>query len=323
MGGAQIAVTNDESALYINPAGLLRLRDPIFTVFDPEVDFSQNFYYPVYSKSPMSSFVDPNGVASSLVQSPNEYYYFKYQLTPTLVSQYLGLGLYLHQMLQAYHSGGDNLSRVYYRDDQALYLGTSIRLFDGHLKLGASAKLISRIEVDRQMSSPGNFDPSAEGVSGLALGYDVGMILVMPWKYHPTLSIVGRDLNITQFNQEFYTRLSTIDKPASQLEDYDVALAWFPNSGNNQRSTWTFEVSQIKKAMVDENKLKYSHFGYEYNLRDILFVRAGINQKYWTFGFEVASERTQFQFATYGEDVGYDSHSEESRRYVLKWSYRF
>ena len=38
MGGASIAVVNDETALLANPAGLGKLRDYIITVADPEVD---------------------------------------------------------------------------------------------------------------------------------------------------------------------------------------------------------------------------------------------------------------------------------------------
>src|SRR4051812_9789976 len=40
MGGASIAVVNDETALLINPAGLGKLRDFYGTLFDPESDGS-------------------------------------------------------------------------------------------------------------------------------------------------------------------------------------------------------------------------------------------------------------------------------------------
>src|SRR5688572_13421343 len=38
MGGAQVAVVNDETALLVNPAGLGKLRDYFITIADPELD---------------------------------------------------------------------------------------------------------------------------------------------------------------------------------------------------------------------------------------------------------------------------------------------
>ena len=40
-------------------------------------------------------------------------------------------------------------------------------------------------------------------------------------------------------------------------------------------------------------------------------------------GFEIASERTQWQFATYGEEIGTNLENKEDRRFVVKWAYRF
>ncbi len=42
MGGAAIAVTNDETALMVNPAALGKLRDSYRTIFDPEIDGGTN-----------------------------------------------------------------------------------------------------------------------------------------------------------------------------------------------------------------------------------------------------------------------------------------
>ena len=43
-GGAGIAVVNDETAMLINPAGLGKLRDYIFTIADPEIEISGIFF---------------------------------------------------------------------------------------------------------------------------------------------------------------------------------------------------------------------------------------------------------------------------------------
>ena len=72
-------------------------------------------------------------------------------------------------------------------------------------------------------------------------------------------------------------------------------------------------------AQNETDPTRRYHAGYEFNLYDIVFLRMGYNQKYWTAGLELSSEKIQFQFATYGEDVP----TGEDRRYVGKLAIRF
>jgi hypothetical protein len=48
-----------------------------------------------------------------------------------------------------------------------------------------------------------------------------------------------------------------------------------------------------------------------------------MNQRYWTAGLELASERFQLQFASYGEDIGPSGAPKEDRRWVGKMAIRF
>ena len=65
------------------------------------------------------------------------------------------------------------------------------------------------------------------------------------------------------------------------------------------------------------------HFGLELNFSDFMFLRAGLNQRYWTAGIEIATEHCQVQFASYGEDVGTAATPQEDRRWVAKVALRF
>src|SRR5437868_6172705 len=64
MGGAQIATTNDETALLINPAGLGKLRDFYGTLFDPEIEYSNNFNS-MNASSPISQPFAIDGIKDS------------------------------------------------------------------------------------------------------------------------------------------------------------------------------------------------------------------------------------------------------------------
>lgn len=323
MGGAQTAVVNDETALYINPANLLRLRDIIGTALDFEMEFSNTFYTPIYQSKAFGSPTDPEGIVSSLDSSRGAEYYFRYTLSPTFVTQYFGLGVIANQIVNAQVNEAGDQADVYVRDDQGAYAGIAARLFSGHVKIGGAVKVLSRIEMDEEITLPGNASINANGKSGSGLGYDAGMVITLPVKYHPTLSVVGRNIGNMKFDQNIYNRMSTVDKPETLMETFDVAFALFPIHGGGQRSVWTYEISDLRGFGLASDKIRHSHFGYEFNYNDVWFLRAGLNQRYWTFGLEFASERTQFQIATYGEDVGQSGSPEESRRFVLKWSLRF
>jgi hypothetical protein len=102
-----------------------------------------------------------------------------------------------------------------------------------------------------------------------------------------------------------------------------VAVAVFPISGNDSRSSFTLEYDKLNEASQAQDKMRYAHVGYEFNYGDIFFLRAGMNQHYWTAGMEISSEHTQFQLASYGEDIGPDGSPQEDRRFVVKFAFRF
>ena len=117
--------------------------------------------------------------------------------------------------------------------------------------------------------------------------------------------------------------LTTTTIPTRLNQDYDVAVAIFPIISNRARSSLTAEMQQITAGSQSVDPARYYHVGYEYNLADILFVRAGMNGHFWTAGFELASEHFQFQATTYGEDIGTGTNIQEDRRYLAKISFRF
>jgi hypothetical protein len=323
MGGAQIAVVNDETALYVNPANLLRLRDTIASVFDAELEFSENIYYPIYETQSFSSPLNPSSVMNSLDKSRGQPFHFRGTIHPTFVTQYFGIGLIQSQTLTAKINPDGTSGDLFYRDDQGLFAGMAVRLFSGHLKIGGSAKVVSRIEMDKSFLLPADTSLDTNATSGSAIGYDAGLVVTFPTIYHPTLSIVGRDLGGTRFDKKIYNRRTTVDRPVTQDSRYDLAVALFPNHGERLRSSLTYEIHDVLSFQSSSDKLRFSHLGYEYNYKDVLFIRAGVNQRHWTLGLELASERTQLQLATYGEDMGSSSDPKTSRRYVLKWGFRF
>jgi hypothetical protein len=324
MGGAQIATVNDETALLVNPAGLGKLRDFYGTIFDPEMEWSNN----VNSMNQTSSITQPfsvEGIKDSLDKTRDTYYHAKAQVFPSLVAKNFGIGLYANYLLDGEMNTAGTAMDIYYRNDMALALGYNFRFFDGRIKLGFNAKLINRIEVDNPTVDPtGALDLKSIGAAeGTGLSTDVGLIMTAPWAWLPTLSAVMHDVGNTVFDKASGVRMSTTNQPATVPQDVDVAVAIFPIHSNRIRSAWTVEYRGLLTTAQETDKAKLLHGGMEFNFGDILFVRAGYNQRYYTGGIEIASERMQFQLTTYGEEIGDETNPREDRRTVFKFAFRF
>lgn len=322
MGGAAIAVVNDETALLYNPAGLGKLRDIYGTLIDPEFESSSTLPG-IYNKKALTNPFSLSQVKDALLESREKPLHSKLQIFPSFVARNFGVGILGRYTLGAeMNEAGDSMS-TFYQDDLELRLGVNLRLFDGRVKIGAAGKIISRIEINENLDPNGPLGIGDHASEGVGVGADVGIILTAPWEWLPTISAVVRDVGNTAFTASSGVRMSTADRPARQDQDIDVAVALFPIHGNKARSTFTIEYQKMKAAGEAEDKNRFYHVGYEWNYADLLFFRAGMNQRYWTAGMELASEYTQLQFATYGEDVGVDGEPREDRRYVFKFSFRF
>lgn len=322
MGGASIAIANDETALLTNPAGLGKLRSAYGTLIDPEIDATTSFLS-LSNKSAISNPLSLPQLASALTASTNVPYHWRWQLFPSFVVRNFGIGIFWKQNLNAIVNPATNLMSTSYTDDLALALGYSLRLWDGRIKIGISGRFISRIQVAKDLDPLGDLTLGTHASEGVGLATDAGIILAAPWTYIPTLAIVARDIGSTKFTSGSGLRMSSATRPTTIAQDFDAAVALFPIHGNATRSSLTFEYQKIMQAANAVDKNRHYALGYEFNYADILFFRAGLHQNFWTAGIEIASRFTQMQFASYGEDVGVDGSPVEDRRLSFKFSFRF
>lgn len=323
MGNACIGVVNDETALVVNPAGLGKLRDFYGTLIDPEMEINSNFSN-IYNSKNFSNPFDLSGVKPALDANLDQYYHARGQVMPSFVARNFGIGLLGRYVLDAREDATGTTIDTFYRSDMALILGYNLRLFDGRVKIGINAKLISRIEVNNAtLSATGPLDYASIGSEGVGLSNDLGVILTAPWATLPSLAFVARDIGGTTFDKASGIRMTTTTRPEAVKQDVDAAFSIFPIHSKFIRSSWTFEYQGLLTLSEETDKAKRLHGGLEFNFGDVLFLRAGYNQRYWTAGFELASENYQFQVSSYGEEVGDQTTPLEDRRYTVKMAWRF
>lgn len=328
MGDTAVAVVNDETALALNPAALGRLRDFYGTVVDPELDFSWKItdYHRADAFSQPFDLVD---VMPTMQTNEGSYYHARFQMMPSFVAPNFGIGILMKKTLDL-EVTTPTTSNVFLQDDMALLLGYNLRLWGGRIKIGFTGKLISRIELNETDLDPTqSLDlPSLATAGflteGVGVGTDVGLMLTAPWVLLPTLGFVVRDMGGTRFDSMSGVRNKDATvRPDEQPQDLDVGFSVSPIHAKNQRSVWTIEYRGVLTAGDETDKAKLLHAGLEYNFGDVIFLRAGYNQRYWTAGAELASEKFQFQLATYGEEIGDETAPREDRRYAFKFAFRF
>ena len=323
MGGCSIAVSSDETSLFRNPANLGSVRDIYGTLLDPELEGSSNFVRQVSSNSTAKAF-DLQEITNVLNTNRETYYHAKLQVSPSIVQRNFGLGLIYKNEVSSEMEKTGTTTDTHYQNDLGVVVGGTARFFDGQIKLGASLRAFNRIEViNPLLPTAGPFDLATIGSEGTALAVDAGLLLQLPVKFVPTLGAVVRDVGNTIFDKQDGFRLRTNSRPQTIKQSVDVAMALFPIHSNTFRSVWTIEYSDVGNSRIDTNNANRAHVGIEFNTRDIFFFRMGYNQRYWTAGFEIASEKLQWQVSSYGEEIGTQAAPREDRRLNTKISVRF
>ena len=323
MGGARVAVVNDETALLVNPASLGKLRDNFITLIDPELEIGQDTE--LITGTNLLGFLDPQTTLNLTLARPEKRLHQRAQLFPSLVFPNFGLGLYARYSTDAEVDATLTNLEMNYRNDYAAVLGFNFRLFDGRVKLGFNARAINRVEVSRTDIDATSTALTLSGLAseGFGVGVDTGLVLTAPWSWLPTLAAVYRDVGGTTYDVNDGMFLSTSTRPASTPGTVDVGLAVFPIMGKRSRSTVSVEYRDVLTAGEVADFNERLHYGFEINLADAFFVRGGMNQNYWTAGLELAMLRYQFQVATYGEEIGDSTAKRQDRRYVGKFAFRF
>lgn len=324
MGGASIAVVNDETSVLSNPNGLGRLRDSFYTLFDPELTTGDDDYNTLIGTAGFGS-VNPEKVYNQLGDEVDNPYYFKAQMFPSIVVPNFGFGILGRYEVLAKRNSDGTLDYKY-QNDYSANLGTNLSFWGGRVKLGFAGRLINRVEYE------GNRDPAVESLSfnsfsteGMALAADIGLTLAAPWKYIPTFSLLVRDVGGTSFtfSDGVFGKNSSRGVPQMQQQSIDAAVALFPIYGKYSRGVFTVEYTGVDDTANVDDHMDRLHIGTEVNLWDAYFLRVGYHANDWTAGFEYATGLMQWQFATYSEEIGIGTYTDRDRRAIFKMVLRF
>lgn len=325
MGGAYVAVVNDETALYTNPAALGKLRDYFITIADPELQATSKLTSYVKTDT-IDNLFSGQGMVDLIKDDPGSHLNFKFQASPGIILPNFGFGVLAKWEANVETDEAGTTVSIDYRNDYALGIAYNFRLLDGIIKLGVAGLLVDRIEVDDDVPTT-TTDLTYESLSSEGMGVKVngGLLITLPYTFLPSLGVVVRDIGDTSYTINDGMMYTTTERPLPDLQKVDVGTSISPIFSNRVRGTFTAELHDVmtKDVAEKEDIMRRFHAGLELNLADIFFLRGGWNQKFWTAGFEFASQRFQLQGSYYGEDIGTPNAPKEDRRFVGKFSLRF
>ncbi len=323
MGGATVATVNDETALLANPAALGKLRDYFITLVDPElevgVDTQKIIGYDILAAG------NPQKVLDKANLHPDLHLHSRGQVFPSVVVPNFGVGLFFKQTVDSEVDSAANVFKYNYTSDAALVFGFNFRFWNGIVKIGTNVRMDNHTIVRNNAIDPTSTTLTLATLadSGLGVANDSGIILAAPIAWIPTLAAVYHDTGNTAYNMREGMFLKTTNRPAATPATLDAAIAIHPILGNRFRSTWTAEYQDALNVDKEKDYMRRVHAGVEVNFADALFLRGGMNQRYWTAGLELSMMNYQFQAASYGEDIGPDLTPREDRRYEVKFAFRF
>ncbi len=320
MGGAFVAVSNDQNALFYNPAGLSNVPDRRLVLFSVEAELGQGAY-DAYTDILDVDTDNELEVAEFLRDYIGEFSHASAAVFPYYIRPHFAFGIF--------GSAKTNFIARNYQypsivvdstSDTGAALGYAHAFFDEALSIGASLKYVVRKSLTEEYTVPDitsdNFDDMVDDdvQDGSGILLDIGFI------YRFENVAIGQK----HFNFQVGLSANNLIGPdmgdARDLEEHvDIGLAAYVDS-------WVFALDYFDVAGMiddDDDPGKRLRIGAEYDFENLFTARGGFYQGYITLGLEIDARYVQVDLLTYAEEVGTYAGQHSDRRYVLGLKFGF
>ncbi|NBX93558.1 MAG: hypothetical protein EBQ85_10050 [Proteobacteria bacterium] len=344
MGGAFMGMSDDEYALFYNPAGL-SLRQDSF-----ELMVRTNAHASSSTISALETFKNLSGSnVKSLVDTLNEYQgkplYADVGLLPYFLMKNWALGVLIADTKMDFHvirglptdlaglaatDPNAQIADLTVISDSGLVLGYAQSLIDPNLHVGLNLKGLLRAGGRRGFTAseyitPGqklNIDPKTIGGSGLGIDLDAGLTYEMdslPFGVVSRASLVFSNLLASDFSTSRQGGVPPRLTRTANLGWYTAFEGW----GFVDNFHVLADITDISLGGETNPELgarggaffKKVHVGLEMPIGR-LSLRTGLNQGYVTAGIGLNLSFLKLDLATYGEETAEDP-TQQSRRYAL------
>lgn len=340
MGNAQVAVADDESAMFFNPAGLKQIKEPTISLFikggaNPDIlDLADDIDKAGDDAQAINDVIVANYDKSYSARAPSiGFIWARPDWSVAFIPADVSVNVSMDQAV------GPAINLTAYQDTTLAFAKAwNIKSVSyGNLDWGVTAKAIYRAHLDRivDIASIQNDKvlEAEDSNEGLTVDFDLGVMWKAPeatsgfWSYaKPQAGLVVR--NVLDYGYLSNMGIYADDKqgdPADLQRVIDVGTAFkLPNWW-----IWDSKLAIDVRDILHDNWTieKGIHAGIEFNWEMFSWWkggwRAGINQGYYTAGFTGQISVFKLELATFGREMGTSSNKVEDRVYMFTTSVNF
>ncbi|MCB0377054.1 MAG: hypothetical protein KDD33_01050 [Bdellovibrionales bacterium] len=339
MGNAFVAVADDNTAIFYNPAGLSQLQkgesnwflkadlDPDFLDLMDEVDKAGN-----------DKTNEVQQITDLLAKNYGKHYSLRLPSLGFLWARpSWGLAIIPTDLsidMRIDKSVGPAINLVAIQDTTIAFTKNwKINKWKdkGAFSVGVTGKLIYRMNVD-ELVSVANIALNDEvfneknAKEGMTLDADVGFLWKGPWeRWNPSAGIVIRNIG----DYGYFSNLKLIGDQTGSPQRLNRVIDIGSSIELPDWWIWSSKLAFDIRDMLHPNwnLMKGLHMGIEFQWKVFSWWRggwrAGLNQGYPTLGFTGEFGIFKLDLATYGEDVGIADQRIQNRRYMTTMSLDF
>lgn len=315
MGNAFITLSDDENALFYNPAGLNDIEGfHGFELLNPNAEISESSIEVATDLQDLDteSVVEVSNFLEGLV---GEDQHVRVSVFPNLTFHNFSIGgVGVGNLDITVHSrqmpNVDTDASVNYGPVAGFAFGT----YDSALQFGISGKYIIREGIKKTYTAVDivneSFDPFDEMEEKKDFSLDAGLKYNMGVALKPSLAVVVQNITDLDFD--------TLGKIPQTI---NVGVGFHPVFWKI-KSAFVLQFDDLTEE-IESDLGKRLHAGVEFRLPIILAIRAGINQGWATFGADIDLWILKVRYATYSEELGQYAGQKENRRHVAQVSIGF
>lgn len=317
MGDAFTAISDDENALFYNPAGLAAISTLSVGLINPIVEVSKSSI-DLYNDSEDIDTDDSGQVADLLREYVGEHQYARASLLPYVGFPVAQCGIMIGYLGQATLDAEVRNpvwpeTDISYIADHGPLVGVGGRIPFFNIRIGAMLKYINRESLDEVYTAmdiaddnfEDQFEDDIENGSDLALDIGVLYTPVLNWPAKTHIGLTVQNLPEMDFGDA-----------QDQKTQTNIGLA-LEKSFSKYKLQGALDYRDLTHAIGEDDDIpKRLHMGLELQLPKILSVRAGLNQGYSTYGLTLDLWIIKLDLASYTEEIGAHAGQRDDRRYV-------
>lgn len=332
-GGAMVADVDDYNVIFVNPAGLPLIKEPILN-FEFQIEGSNGItdnltsFFGYDNKWVITDPADADSLRGKDIRTRISF------LAAYVTKAYAIALISRGTMDNAYDNTAIPNADVFSAADVTIQLTYGKGFLNEHLRFGGTGKFAYR------SGRFGNFTMTElqnEGIKpvasslvqeGFALSFDVGVQYTVPYDtFDFNIGASALDLATPFGLDPRISKGSDNGRPPILPARVDLG-AGIKVKNIGAGIAWRTNLDLVKSITKSESSLlDILHFGTEFQFPRLLFLRAGMSQMYWTAGIGVKYYILECDFATYAADTAtyYSTNGrrQSDRRYTFQFSFQF